>query len=150
MSLADIGDARVIMELGAGDGRVTRRILAHKSPDTKLIIIEMDSRKVEILRREFSTQCEIYEMSAAHIDQIVGHDAIDVIISTLPLGSISPEGVDHILHAAQSVLRSGGRYIQYQYALQNLSDVRRYFSVDHIRFELRNFWPAFIYVTHKK
>jgi phospholipid N-methyltransferase len=91
VSLADIGEARVIVELGAGDGCVTRAIIAAMHPDARLITIEMDESKAEILRTKFSTQCEVYAMSAAHIDQIVGHDAVDVIISTLPLGSISLE-----------------------------------------------------------
>jgi phospholipid N-methyltransferase len=51
----------------------------------------MDEAKVEMLKTEFSTQCEIYAMSAAHVDQVVGHGEVDVVISTLPLGSISSE-----------------------------------------------------------
>jgi phospholipid N-methyltransferase len=43
-----------------------------------------------------------------------------------------------------------GRFLQYQYALQNLGDVRRYFDISHISFELLNFWPAFIYLARKK
>lgn len=49
----------------------------------------------------------MYEMSAAHIDNVLDKNSVDVIISTLPLGSISHPGVGHILSAAEQVLKKG-------------------------------------------
>ncbi|MBC7498522.1 hypothetical protein H7170_02650 [Candidatus Gracilibacteria bacterium] len=150
VSLADIESANTIVELGAGYGPVTDYLIRHKSPNTKLIVIENNAKCIIELRRKYGQYCDIHEISAAHIGQILPLGSVDIIISTLPLGSISPEGVDHILRATEVSLRTGGRFIQYQYALQNLRDVRRYFDVTHIAFELRNFWPAFIYQANKK
>jgi phospholipid N-methyltransferase len=150
VNLAYLDEARVIIELGAGDGRVTRAILARMHPDARLIVLEMDPKKGKILQEEFSSQCEVHTMSAAHLDQIIGHGEVDVVISTLPLGSISLEGVHAILQSIQSALHSWGRYIQHQYVMPNLREVKQYFVMDHIKWEPRNFYPTYIYVTHKK
>ncbi len=150
VSLADISGADTIVELGAGYGQVTEYLIQYKSKNTKLIVVEDDPERVVELKRKYGQYCEVHEVSAAHINEIVDLNSIDIIISTLPLGSISDEWVDHILRSSQSVLVTGGRFVQYQYALQNLGDVRRYFDVTRIVYELRNFWPAFIYQANKK
>lgn len=71
------------------------------------MVIENDHNKFLELSRKFSDQCEVYEMSAAHIDNVLDKNSVDVIISTLPLGSISHPGVGHILSAAEQVLKKG-------------------------------------------
>lgn len=148
--MADIQGADTIVELGAGYGALTKHLIKYKSPGTKLIIVENDPKCILTLRREYWQYCDIHEISAAHIGQIIPVGSVDIVMSTLPLGSISLEWVDHILRAAEASLRVWGRFVQYQYALQNLRDVRRYFDVINIVYEVRNFWPAFIYQANKK
>ncbi len=150
ISIADIQDAGIILELWAGYWPVTEHILATKSKNTEFIVIENDREKFLELSRKYGHLCKVYEMSAAHIDTIIDPETIDIVISTLPLGSISHPWVGHILSAAHLALRKWGKFLQYQYALQNLRDVKKYFVLDRISFELRNIWPAFIYLAHKK
>ncbi|NRH20468.1 methyltransferase [Candidatus Gracilibacteria bacterium] len=150
VSLADISDAHIIVELGAGEGQVTGHILEKKSKNTRLIVIENDHNKFLELSQKYGEQCEIHEISAAHIDSIVDKNSVDVIISTLPLGSISHPGVGHILAAAEGILKKGGKFIQYQYVMANKKDVKKYFHIDHIYWEPRNIGPTFIYEAHKK
>lgn len=150
VSLAEISGANTIVELGAGYGQVTEYLIQCKSKNTKLIVVENDPVRVVELRRKYGPYCEVHEVSAAHINEIVGLNSIDIVISTLPLGSISDEWVDHILDSVHSVLRQWGRFMQFQYALQNVRAVRRYFDIARIAYEPRNFWPAFIYQANKK
>jgi len=150
VSLADISDASVILELGAGEWQVTEYILSEKPKNSRLVVIENDHNKFLELSRKFWDQCEVYEMSAAHIDNVLEKNSVDVIISTLPLGSISHPGVGHILSAAEQVLKKGWKFIQYQYVMANKKDVKKYFHIDHIYWEPRNIGPTFIYEAHKK
>jgi phospholipid N-methyltransferase len=150
IAVADIQDATLIVELGAGEWQVTEYLLSKKSPQTKLIVIENDHERFLILESKYGNLCEIHEMSAAHLNTIIEKNSVDIIISTLPLGSISHPWVGHILSAASSILKHWWKFIQFQYALQNLIDVKKHFEVDRIYFEIRNLWPAFIYKTHKK
>ena len=91
VSLADISGADTIIELGAGYGQVTEYLIKNKSQNTKLIVIENDPDSVAELRRKYGSDCEIHAISAAHIGEFVVPGSADIIISTLPLGSISPE-----------------------------------------------------------
>lgn len=150
ISLVDIAEADTIIELGAWFWYVTEHILAKKRKDTRLIVVENDHDRFVELSLKYWEMCEIYEMSATLIGSIIEPETVDIIISTLPLGSISPLWVDHILSAAVGVLKNNGRFIQYQYALQNIKDIKKYFIIDKIYFEPRNILPAFIYKAHKK
>lgn len=150
VSVADIQDVGIIVELGGGKWQVTDYLLKKKSKQTRLIVIENDHARFLILKWKYGELCEIHEMSAAHLESILDKNSVDIVISTLPLGSISHPWVEHILSATNSILKQWWRFVQFQYALQNLKDVKKYFIVDSIFFELRNFWPAFIYKTHKK
>lgn len=91
ISLADISSAQTIVELGAGYGQVTRQLIAHKSPTARLIVIENDPERVIELRNKYGQYCDIHAISAAHIGEFISPGSADLIISTLPLGSISPE-----------------------------------------------------------
>lgn len=150
VTLADLSDAHIIVELGAGEWQVTGHILEKKAKDARFIVIENDHEKFLELSWKYGEQCEVYEMSAAHIDTILDSGMADVIISTLPLGSISHPGVGHILEAAQWVLKKWWKFIQYQYVMANKKDVKKYFHIDHIYWEPRNIGPTFIYEAHKK
>lgn len=150
ISLVDISEARTIVELGAWFGYVTEHILAKKWKNTRLIVIENNHDRFVELSLKYWDMCEVHEMSATLIGSIIDPETVDIVISTLPLGSISPLWVDHILSAAANVLKNQGRFIQYQYLLQNIKDIKKYFIIDNIYFEPRNIFPAFIYKARKK
>ena len=150
INIADLGNAWVILELWAGKWQVTEHILANKSSDTRFLTVENDHQSFLALKEKYGTQCEIHEMSAAHIDTILPNESVDIVISTLPLWSISPEWVDHILRAIHACLKPGWRYIQYQYWMYNRKDIKRYFTIERTFWEPRNIGPAFIYRACKK
>jgi phospholipid N-methyltransferase len=74
---------------------------------------------------------------------------LDVIISTLPLGSMSPHHAREILASASKALKKWGIYIQYQYFATNKDDIEEYFDDISHDWEAINFPPAFIYVCRK-
>ncbi len=140
------------IELGAGKGHLTREILKKIPEWAKLHVFEINKEDIEYLKKEFSSYKNtlFYSQSAADISILFPEESIDGIFSTLPLWSISLDGVDHILSSAHKVLKSWWKFIQYQYWMVNKKDVKRYFSFEWIFLELRNFGPAFIYKTRKK
>ena len=91
IAIAEIQGADTIVELGAGYGALTRYLIEYKSPGTRLIIVENDTKCIMTLRRKYGQYCDIHEISAAHIGQILPVGSVDIVISTLPLGSISLE-----------------------------------------------------------
>lgn len=151
VSFLELAHTQHIVELGAGDGRVTKEILSHLGIWARLDIFEIDPSQLMVLRSLFAddTRVTIHETSAAHIDTIFASWSIDSVISTLPLGSISHPWVDHILRSVFAILKPGWHYLQYQYWMANKKDIKKYFTIDTISFEPRNFTPAFIYRARK-
>lgn len=149
VDISPLLDDTIIIELGAWEWQVTPYILAAKGENTRLISIELDTQKAEHLREKFWNRCEVTTMSAAHIGELVAPGSVDTIISTLPLWSISPEWVEHILRAIHEALKPGWIYIQYQYWMYNRRDISRHFTIEHTYWEPRNSVPAFIYLAKK-
>lgn len=150
IQIAKIQDSKILVELWAWSGQVTKYIIEGKSKDTRFIAIENNHSQVLKLNSLFPNECEIHELSAAHLDSIIETGGVDTIISTLPLGSISQDWVDSILRSIHRALTPGGKFIQYQYWMYNRSDIQKYFEIKRTYFEIRNFWPAFIYEAIKK
>ena len=76
-------------------------------------------------------------MTLADADQ---DGRIDVVIA-----NIDDDTVSRILASVGDNLRSGGRFLQYQYSLANYGDMKPLFSDVKLRFTLRNMPPAFLY-----
>ena len=70
---------------------------------------------------------------------------VNHVISSLPLTLIDDDTVSRILSSVGDNLRSGGRFLQYQYSLANYGDMKPLFSDVKLRFTLRNMPPAFLY-----
>lgn len=139
-----------ILELGAGSGIVTREIQKTLKKGSNLTVFEIQDEMIRELRKLEKDNTRIIQASVENIHEYCTPNSIDVIISTLPLWSMDKEMVDHVLDEISQVLKKDGVYIQYQYALQNLQQIRTRFTLEKLQYEPRNFWPAFIYIAHKK
>lgn len=142
-------DNIVILELWAGTGNVTREILKHLSSDSHLTAFEIEDKRFVYLKQYEQANVWLIRANVRRIEDYCERETADVIISTLPLGGFDDELLEASLEQIQNVLKPGWTYIQYQYAFQNLGDVKRYFTLQSLKFEMRNFWPAVIYVTKK-
>lgn len=151
VSCIDFTGVEHIVELGAGTGVLTREIIRIMPEGALLSVFEIDPIQTASLRKEFDhiSAVTIYSHSAVDIETIFLPESIDVVISTLPLGSISHPWVGHILEATRNILKSAWQFIQYQYWMVNRRDVKKYFTIESTIFEPRNFWPAWIYRARK-
>lgn len=138
-----------VLELWAGYGIVTKEIIRHRSNIDSFTIIEFEKEYIDSLESITQGKGELIHGDARKIDEYISAGSIDIVISTLPLGSLDKEMVEEILVQIQKVLKEWGTYIQYQYWMANKKDVKRHFHLEKIKFEPRNFTPAFIYVTKK-
>ena len=102
--IRDHGNIR-ILELGAGKGNVTREILSHLGNNVSLTAIEYDIDRVEILRHIVHPHIEIIHGNVENLEDYCEHGSIDIVISTLPLGSFDPVVVEKVLGNIKNVLR---------------------------------------------
>lgn len=141
-------DARCVVELGPGNGCVTRSILERMQSDSILVCLDVNNDFVAQLNKIQDSRLRVYNACASSMCKILddlGIHKVDYIVSSLPLALIDGEMVENILFAVDSNLKKGGRFLQYQYSLANYSDVKYFFRKVKLRFTMRNMPPAFVY-----
>lgn len=144
----DFTNAYCIVELGPGNGCVTRTLLSRMRADCLLVCLEVNSDFVSQLKTIDDPRLRVYTACASSIRDIldeIGIAEADHIVSSLPLALIDDEILGNILTSVRSNLREGGRFLQYQYSLKNYSDFKPIFKHVKLRFTFRNMPPAFVY-----
>jgi len=105
-----------IIELGPGTGVFTRALLARGVDERDITLIEYGADFVPLLRCRFP-RARVLQMDAAKLSarDFFGERAPGVIISGLPLLSMSTRKVMAILTGAFECLRDGGAFYQFTY-----------------------------------
>lgn len=142
-------EAKCIIELGAGDGCMTKEILNKMKNNTKLIAFEMDKKRFSKLTKIQDQRLIIVNDYAQNIKKYLNQTEVDFIISGLPLGAMSIGTVNKILQEAHSILKPEGKYIQFQYSLINFKELKQTFTKVDLDFTLINIPPAFVYTCQK-
>lgn len=146
--------AKVIVELGPGNGAITTCILEKLQPETTLICFEINNAFYKELLKINHLQLVVLKKSATNIKEELnklGFLQADYIISSLPLTILPKEVTNTILSESKSVLPKNGLFMQYQYSLTYFKKLKAVFGKNvSITFEALNFPPAFIYKCCKK
>ena len=113
----DFSDARLIVELGAGDGVITKFILEEMHPDARLLVFEVNERFCDSLRDIDDDRLIVAQDSAEHLGshiQRLGYKQVDAIISAIPFVALPKELGYSIVRECHRYMKKGGRYIQVQ------------------------------------
>lgn len=113
----DVSPDEYVVEIGAGNGAVTKSILKAGVKPEKLVIIERDHKFRDELRRKYpGVHVELGD--ARDTDVILknrGISEVGAVVSSLPLLNM-PHALRHdIVQACFKVLKKDGQYIQYTY-----------------------------------
>ncbi|GAB0175036.1 MAG: rRNA adenine N-6-methyltransferase family protein [Candidatus Altimarinota bacterium] len=139
-----------VVELGGGTGVMTRAILEKKNDSTHLTSCEIEKDRYEGLRKYHNNHTSIVHLDAEACLNSFPREGVDIVISTLPLGSMNPIHAREILVAISRALKNDGLYIQYQYFGTNKEDIEKLFYIIKNDWEPINFPPAFIYICKKR
>lgn len=119
----DPGDGTIV-ELGAGTGAVTEALLERGIPPRRLIALERSTSMADLLRARFP-EVRVICGDAADLRLLLRHARGSEtqagpaqIVSSLPLRVLPADKVQAILREIAGVLRTGGHWIQYTYALR--------------------------------
>ena len=99
--------------------------------DSRLIVIADSAEKIDVYLKKY------------------GFQKADCIVSGLPLASLPSKTSSSILKTIYAYLPAGGQYVQFQYSLAHLRQIKYLFSSVAISFVFLNFPPAFVYVCVK-
>lgn len=143
--------ARVIVELGAGTGPITRVIAERARPDCRVIVLERDPDFAAILRDEFGrlANFEIVHGDVRHLHSILtsfGIDRVDHVVSGLATPSLPPDTRRELFDALRVVLKPEGGFHQ-------ITEIpwiywpfyRRHFEEVRFVLEPRNIPPGGVY-----
>ncbi|CAK6493715.1 Ornithine lipid N-methyltransferase [Pantoea sp. Nvir] len=128
-----------VAELGAGDGVLTRYLLARMQPQATLDAFEISAPLADKLRALGDARLQVRTCSAEYLS-----GEYDAIFSGLPLLSLPPALRNNILRAAFEALGPGGVFVQFQYTSLTQPDLSRYFIWQRQRV-LKNVPPAWVY-----
>jgi len=153
---SNIPKSKVVVELGAGTGVITKQIVKKLNSDTTFFAVELNEQFAEITR-ECCPGATIHNGCATEIAKFLGlhgHTHCDTIISGLPWASFPHALQRNILKSVTSSLAPGGEFITFAYLGANYlpagKRIRRlleknFSRVDKTKVIWQNVPPAFIY-----
>ena len=145
--------ARFIVELGAGTGAVTKKILRKMDPDCILMCFEIDKVLCKEMKKNLKDpRLKVIPDGAEKMGRYLprfGCRKADFIVSELPLVSLPQKTGEEILKAVQDNLDAKGKYIQIQYSLLGKKKLQKIFPRIEILFTPFNIPPSFVYVCEK-
>ena len=143
----DWSATKVVVELGAGDGVITRHILRYLPADARVIAFEVSPDLCDDLRAIGDERLIVAQDSAEHVRRYLdelGADYADHIVSAIPYAALPPAVGRRILDAARANLRPGGRYNQVHYSLKTKGWYEETFDRVDARRVLLNLPPAWV------
>jgi len=117
-SMAELAEARCVVELGPGTGGTTRAILEAMPVDGRLLTIELDPQFSALLDDIGDPRLVSHIGSAADLGRILqqyGLPAPDAVISGIPFSTMPRQIADTIVEAIRDELAPGGRFLAYQF-----------------------------------
>lgn len=146
----DFKEATVIVELGGGDGSITKGIVERMRPDAKLLVFEISEHFCKNLEMQFTQpNVEIICDSAENIDSYLKGRQADLILSSLPFSLIPKDSRRAIIEKSAKSLITNGKFIQIFYAYSLKYQLAPYFKRIKTTFTLQNFPPTLIMVCQR-
>ncbi len=147
----DWSKAKVVVELGAGTGPITKVIAEKVRPETRVIILERDPDFSQLLKERYS-QIPNFDVIEGDVRDLAtmlrerGIDQVDYVISGLPVPSFPKDFQREYFDVVRNVLAPDGEYSQItELALVYQGLYKKYFERVKFIFEPRNFPPAGAY-----
>jgi phosphatidylethanolamine/phosphatidyl-N-methylethanolamine N-methyltransferase len=119
----DYTNARTIVELGPGEGCHTRRIVRQMTPDSRLILIELDEHFAKHLENQFADDPRVFVVQAnalilgETLDQLDAREP-DYIVSGLPFTIMERSLREALLASIANSMGPNTRFITYQASIQ--------------------------------
>ena len=149
----DFKSAKLVVEFGPGNGKITKDLLKKLHPEATLIVFEINDSFYQTLLNIKDKRLIVVKKSAASVIEVIneqGFKQIDYIISSLPLTNIPKSITVTILENAFKALKSKGYFMQYQYSLTYYAALKDTFNQNvSLGFEALNIPPAFVYTCQK-
>lgn len=146
----DFGNAEVIIELGAGDGVITKHILQAMSPNASLLAFEVNEKFCKQLENINDPRLTVIQDSAEHVDKYLKESQlsrVDAVISAIPFVIFSDEVAHQIIEECKRSMKKDAPFVQVHYSLLTRKMYRSIFGNVKTVFIPFNIPPAFVLVS---
>ncbi len=147
-SLLPYNKSITVVELGSGDGAITRAILHRISSDSNLIAIELNKEFCKALQNINDPRLIIENASVEEIDQILERHLIkqiDHVVSAIPFVIFSREKAKKIIYGVKRHIKSKGKWLQIHYATTILGLYKEIFGNVKKHRVFQNIPPAYVF-----
>jgi phospholipid N-methyltransferase len=149
----DFSEPRVIAEYGPGEGVHSREIARRMSPDSHLLLFELDPAFSRDLERQFARDRRVHVVhgDAVRLPQELARRGIaccDYILSGIPFSILKIDKKRTLLQKTHDALAPGGSFIIYQ-VTNELKQHATLFAHAESEYFLQNIPPMFITVFQK-
>ena len=150
----DPDKAKIVVELGPGDGVISEYILDRLAPDAKLIVFEINDVFVAKIRKLFADEPRLIlihdaaENMPEHFEKL-GITQVDYFISGIPFIMLPEALTIGIITKCREWLRPDGLFVQFHYSPVLLPMYKRIFGNIQTRFVPFNIPPALLITSRK-
>ncbi len=139
----------VLVEYGPGDGVFSRYILEKMSPNSKLILIELNTDFYKHLKATIKDpRVEVYNMRAGDVEEVLSPELIgnvDYVLSGIPFSFLEKSRKRVVLMVTKNILKEGGLFLAYQTSGHLKKPVMEVFGNLETEREILNLPPYLIY-----
>ncbi|MBM9538594.1 class I SAM-dependent methyltransferase [Desulfobulbus alkaliphilus] len=149
----DFSRDNIIVEYGPGNGVFTRYILERSTPDTRLILIELNANFARALEKIKDTRLHVLHDSAENVANILGDyeiNEVDYFLSGIPFSFIGRKRKDALLATSFTLLKPEGKFLAYQTSNHLKEPLQKFFPHVSVKFEIRNVPPMCLYEACKE
>lgn len=153
MRAVEQGRPRVVVEFGAAEGVMTKRILKGLPRDGALIAIERNDNFYVRLLEMRDARLRTAHGDVRNMKKILGDmglDKADCFVSGIPFSFFSAEERSALVHDVYSHLVPGGRFVAYLCTTHLIPLFRKQFQQVKVELEMRNIPPHFVFTGIKK
>jgi len=149
----DFSQPRIIAEYGPGEGVHSREIARRMSPESQLLLFELDTAFSRDLKRQFAGDPRVHVINgdAARLPEELerlGIPQCDYILSGIPFSILEIKKKRALLEKTYEALADGGSFIIYQ-VTNELRQHATVFDGAESEYFLQNIPPMFITVFQK-
>lgn len=138
----------IIVELGAGDGVITKYILEKMSPNAKLFVFEINPKLSETISKIDDRRMILINNGAQNMEiELKKYEItqVDTIISAIPFLVLPDELTQEILQLCKKMLKSGGYFVQMHYVKRISEMYKQIFGNVTISYVPLNIPPGYVF-----
>ncbi len=142
----------IIVELGGGDGAITKHLLKKMKRNARLIVFEVNESFCDKLRAIEDPRILVIPESAENLDHVLhqmGIVQVDAIVSSIPFAILPEPFHIQILNLCNSILKPGASFLQIHYSLFLKNLYQQVFGNVDVEFAAFNIPPVFIMHSKK-